>query len=237
VVQEVDSVTRSWLELPSHRSWLAGEADRLIDFAERSVHPGGGFAWQDDDGSPRLDRPIELWITTRMVHVLALAHIWGRPGAGPLVDHGLAALSGRLHDAEHGGWFSSVGPQGPVLTDKRAYDHAFVVLAASSALVARRPGAADLLTEALAVVDRRFWREDDGLVVHQPVFDRKSVVWLFVAWVIRLTHFRLVNAEWLDSRKLLESEGHPMNRAFSAAIGFFVDVGIAGMNDDFRVWV
>ncbi len=160
----------SWLESASHRAWLAGEAERLVDFASRSVHPDGGFAWQDDDGTPLLERPVELWITTRMVHVLALAHLWGRPGAGPLVDHGLAALTGRMRDEAYGGWFASVGPDGPVLADKRSYEHSFVVLAAASALVAGRDGAAELLADALAVSDRHFWREDDGMVV--DVWDR-----------------------------------------------------------------
>ena len=160
----------SWFASPSHRAWLAGEADRIVDFAQRSAHPGGGFAWQDDDGTPLLDRPVELWITTRMVHVLALAHLWGRPGAGPLVDHGLRDLGGRMRDDEYGGWFASVGAAGPVLADKRGYEHAFVILAASSALVAGRDGAADLLADALAVSDRHFWREDDGMVV--DVWDR-----------------------------------------------------------------
>src|SRR5207342_2648450 len=50
----------SWLASAPHREWLAGEADRLVEFASRSVHPDGGFAWQDDDGTPLLDRPVEL---------------------------------------------------------------------------------------------------------------------------------------------------------------------------------
>jgi mannose/cellobiose epimerase-like protein (N-acyl-D-glucosamine 2-epimerase family) len=75
-----------------------------------------------------------------------------------------------MRDEEYRGWFASVGADGPVLADKRGYEHAFVVLAASSALVAGRDGAADLLAEALAVSDRHFWREDDGMVV--DVWDR-----------------------------------------------------------------
>jgi len=149
-------VGASWVQLASHRAWLAAEADRIVDFARHSPHPEGGFAWQADDGRPELHRPVELWITNRMVHVLGLAHLWGRPGLGPLIDQGVAALTGRFHDAEHGGWYSSVGPQGPVLADKRAYEHSFVVLAASTALHAGRRGAADLLTEALAVQERHF---------------------------------------------------------------------------------
>ena len=78
------------------------------------AHPDGGFAWLDDDGRPELDRPVELWITCRMTHVFALAHLMGRPDAAELVDHGIAALTGRLRDAEHGGWCAAVDADGPV---------------------------------------------------------------------------------------------------------------------------
>ncbi|MGN6090397.1 MAG: AGE family epimerase/isomerase [Actinomycetales bacterium] len=162
-----------WPNLPSHRQWLAAEAERLLSFAERSVHPAGGFAWLDLDGTPQLDRDVETLITARMTHCLALGDLLGRPGCGPLVDHGLRALHGRLRDSEHGGWFASVGPQesdAAVLSDKRAYEHAFVILAASSAAAADHTGASELLSEALAVVDQHFWREVEGMVA--DVWDR-----------------------------------------------------------------
>lgn len=148
-------------------SWVAGETDRLLEFARASAHPDGGFAWLDDQGRPERDRPVELWITCRMTHVFALAHLSGRPYAAALVDHGVAALTGRMRDAEHGGWWAAVGPDGPVTRDKTAYEHAFVVLAASSATAAGRPGAAELLTEALDVFDRHFWDDEAGMVVEQ----------------------------------------------------------------------
>jgi len=53
----------------------------------------------------------------------------------------------------------------PADAAKAAYPHSFVVLAASSATVAGRPGAADLLDEALDVVLRRFWDEDAGRTI------------------------------------------------------------------------
>ena len=62
--------------------------------------------------------------------------------------HGVAALSGPLKDAEHGGWFATPhalnGNRG-----KAAYLHAFVALAASSAVVAGAPGAQTLLNDAI----------------------------------------------------------------------------------------
>ncbi|WNV73865.1 AGE family epimerase/isomerase [Geodermatophilus sp. DSM 44513] len=153
----------SWTSLPSHRAWLDGEGDRLLDFAAAAGGAPTGFAWLDDDGRPDAEQVPQLWITARMTHVFALAHLRGRPGAGPLVDSGLAALGGPFRDAEHGGWFSSLTPDGaPAATDKSAYDHAFVVLAAASATAAGRPGAEDLLQGALAVVEQHFWRDDEG---------------------------------------------------------------------------
>jgi sulfoquinovose isomerase len=155
---------------PYDAAWLAGERERLLAFAAGSAHPDGGFAPLDDDGVALLDRPVETYACGRMTHVFALAHLLDRPGSAELVDHGLAALRGRLRDDAHGGWFSAVGPDGPVAPQKRAYDHAFVVLGAASAAVAGRPGATELLGEALDVVERRFWDDDAGMVV--DVWDR-----------------------------------------------------------------
>lgn len=152
----------TWLGSPAHARWLEHESDALLEFAKGSVHPDGGFAWLDDDGKPELDRPVELWITCRMTHVFALAHLLGRPGAGPLVDHGVAALRGRMADHDHGGWFAKVDVEGPVTTDKTAYEHAFVVLAAASAEAAGRPGAKELLDDALDIHLGKFWDEEVG---------------------------------------------------------------------------
>jgi len=157
----------TWLGNPPHTRWLEREGDDLLRFATGSVHPDGGFAWLDDDGNPELDRPVELWITCRMTHVFALAHLLGRPGAGPLVDHGVAALRGRMADHDHGGWFAKVDVEGPTTTDKTAYEHAFVVLAGASATAAGRAGAGELLDDALDVLLERFWDEEYGMVVEQ----------------------------------------------------------------------
>src|SRR4051794_29263725 len=156
----------TWTALRPHREWLDAEGRRLVAFAEASRHPSGGFAWLDAAGKPELGRPVETWITARMTHVFALAHLRGIPGAGELADVGVQALRGPLRDAAHGGWHSAVGPDGrPATQAKEAYVHAFVVLAASSAVAAQRPGADELLDEALAVMEARFWDEDAGRCV------------------------------------------------------------------------
>ncbi|HEX5563062.1 MAG TPA: AGE family epimerase/isomerase [Nocardioidaceae bacterium] len=157
----------SWLTTPAHARWLEAEGDRLLDFGRASRHPDGGFAWLDDAGRPELGRPVELWVTCRMTHCYALGDLLGRPHCAALVEHGVAALRGRMHDDRHGGWYAQVGPGGPVVRDKTAYEHAFVVIAASSVAASGLPGGEELLDEALAVLLERFWDDEHGMVVEQ----------------------------------------------------------------------
>jgi sulfoquinovose isomerase len=156
-----------WLDDPAHARWLEAESDRLLAFGRAARRPQGGFAWLDDDGAPDPDRPSPLWVTCRMTHVYALGHLMGRPGCAPLVDHGIAALRGPFHDAEHGGWYADLGPDGPIGTAKTAYEHAFVVLAGASAAAAGRPGGLELLHDALAVELEHFWDDEHGMVVEE----------------------------------------------------------------------
>ncbi|WP_457111309.1 AGE family epimerase/isomerase [Marmoricola sp. URHA0025 HA25] len=160
-------MTQPRLGSSGHARWLEAEGDRLLRFGSAARHPDGGFAWLDDAGRPELDRPVELWITCRMTHVYALAHLMGKPGAGALADHGVAALAGRMHDDEHGGWYAKVDAGGPATTEKTAYEHAFVVLAGASATAAGRPGGRHLLEQALEILLTRFWDEQHGMVVEQ----------------------------------------------------------------------
>jgi mannose/cellobiose epimerase-like protein (N-acyl-D-glucosamine 2-epimerase family) len=57
---------------------------------------------------------------------------------------------------------------------KAAYAHTFVILATASATLAGRPGARDLLEQALDVFERRFWDEQAGMAVDgwDRVFER-----------------------------------------------------------------
>jgi len=156
-----------WLTTAAHHRWLEGETDRLLSFAPAAAHPDGGFGWLGTTGDLDRDRPVELWITCRMTHVAALGHLLGRPGCAGLLDHGVRALAGPFLDRRHGGWHSA-GPgtdraagHGAV---KGAYEHAFVVLATSSATVAGHPDAPALLERALTALMDRFWEEDHSLV-------------------------------------------------------------------------
>jgi mannose/cellobiose epimerase-like protein (N-acyl-D-glucosamine 2-epimerase family) len=152
--------------VPGEAAWLVAEQRRLLRFAQASRLRSGGFGWLDETGRVDEDGPVHTWITCRMTHVFALAQLLGEDGAAELVDHGVAALSGLLHDAEHRGWQTGVDHDGvPLAGGKSAYAHAFVVLAAASATAAGHPDAPALLAEALDVVEQYFWSEDDGRLV------------------------------------------------------------------------
>ena len=72
-------------------------------------------------------------------------------------------MQGALRDKEHGGWYSGLTADGGILPNKLCYAHAFVILAATSGLLAGRPGAKELLDDALEAYDRFFWNEEEGL--------------------------------------------------------------------------
>ncbi|MET8233540.1 AGE family epimerase/isomerase [Micromonospora sp. NPDC005298] len=152
-------------DLPDLDDFLAEQTRTLLDTARLSVRPEGGFWWLTDDRTPDRGEPVFTWITCRMTHVAALAHRDGDPDAAALVDHGVAALTTLLRDERYGGWFGAVDQQGVPVDDRKAgYDHAFVLLAASSAVRAGRPGADRLLADAQAVVRDRFWDDETGSV-------------------------------------------------------------------------
>jgi mannose/cellobiose epimerase-like protein (N-acyl-D-glucosamine 2-epimerase family) len=150
----------SWLNAPAHQQWLAAEGLRLLSFAKASKLPEG-FGNLDERGRLPADAQAQTMNTARMTHSFAMAHIQGLPGFSELVDHGVAALRGPLHDAVNGGWFATAEHRDGN-TGKNAYLHAFVALAASSAVVAQRPGAQALLDDAIDIIDTWFWSEEEG---------------------------------------------------------------------------
>ena len=152
----------NWLCSPDHVRWLRDESHRLLAFARNCPVPGMGAGWLDRDGAPEPNRPPATWITCRMVHCYSLGHLLGIPGSRPVAQTAMSGLTGALRDTEHGGWFDDASGDGPA--GKQAYAHAFVVLAASSAVAARLDGATELLQEALSVYETHFL-DDAGLVI------------------------------------------------------------------------
>lgn len=150
----------SWLRAPGHQQWLAQEGRRLLAFAKASKLQHG-FGGLDHYGRLMVGATAQTINTARMIHCFAIAHVQGIPGCAALVDHGIAALNGALRDPQHDGWFDAPLEEGGQ-SAKQAYLHAFVALAASSAVVARRPGAHTLLSDVIQVIQTRFWSEEEG---------------------------------------------------------------------------
>ena len=144
------------LNTEENRSFLAELRQNLLNFGRRFPSPGGGSYYLGDDGAPWPERGRETWITSRMAHVYSIGTLLGDAQAAPLADAALKGLRGELHDGAHGGWYAGLNADGSVMPTKQCYAHAFVMLAASSALLAGRPGARELLDDALAVYDLRF---------------------------------------------------------------------------------
>lgn len=74
------------------------------------------------------------------------------------------SLQRHFHDAEHGGWFYSIDPQGaPLDRRKDLYTHAFIIFACAHYWArVREPLVESVLNAALNVVAERF-ADDDGL--------------------------------------------------------------------------
>ena len=137
--------------------------DDLLSFGHQFPSPGGGSYYLGDDGTPWKDRPRETWITCRMAHVYSIGSFLGHEGSEELIDAALKGLAGELKDKKNGGWYAGLTADNEILPNKQCYAHAFVILAAASSLLAGRPGAEELLDEALEVYDKYFWNEEEGL--------------------------------------------------------------------------
>ena len=153
------------LDTAENKAFMRQMRANLLDFGKNFPSPGGGSYYLGDDGTPWKDRPRETWITSRMAHVYSLGTLMEYEGCDSLADAAIKGLSGELHDDEHGGWFAGIKEDGSILPTKQCYAHAFVILAATSALLAKRPGASELLKDALDIYDKFFWDDKIGLSV------------------------------------------------------------------------
>ena len=146
-----------------NQKFLQDVRDDLLSFGHQFPSPGGSSYYLGDDGTPWKDRNRETWITSRMTHVYSIGSMLGHEGSEALADAALKGLRGELHDDQNGGWYAGLTKDNEIVPTKQCYAHAFVILAASSGVLACREGAAELLKDALALYDLRFWNEEEGL--------------------------------------------------------------------------
>jgi mannose/cellobiose epimerase-like protein (N-acyl-D-glucosamine 2-epimerase family) len=190
----------SWLRSPTHHAWATAQAISLLEFFAPTVDADGHFCELDDDarplrhGAPPSSAPQQNLLTvTRAIHCYAAGELLGIPGCAPIVDRGLGALWDEHRDLDAGGYVSAIpraagggdatlargaGGGDTTLargagggdTTKAAYGHAFVLLAATSALAAGHRQARAVLDDVLAVIDAHFWSEAEGAC--REAFDR-----------------------------------------------------------------
>ena len=127
------------IDTDENKKFLEEIRDGLLNFGHAFSSPGGGSYYLGDDGTPWKDRNRETWITSRMAHVYSIGTFLGHEGSAELADAALKGLRGELHDDVNGGWYAGLTANNEIVPTKQCYAHAFVILAASSGHLARRP--------------------------------------------------------------------------------------------------
>lgn len=174
----------AWFGAIEHERWLSAQMLALMDHGHKAYLPGGfGYIGPGDAVDPR--RPLELHLTARSTFVYALGTLMGIPGSRRRCDHGVHSLRHYFRDPEYGGWFNRIEPltleeaaqnrpgipDGDVGARKDARSMSYVLLAAAVATVANRPGANELLNDAMDVVLKYFWDDSVGRI--HDSFDRE----------------------------------------------------------------
>ena len=160
-----------WFDSVEHNRWLSAQMRALLQEAQGAIVPTG-FAHLTPRGGADLSRGIDLAVTARMTYVFSLGVLMGIPGCRRYADHGVHALATYFADPDNGGWWTAIRPEPdedghgiPFDEESRwksQFRHAFLILGASAATVANRPGALELLVDALHDQERH-WLQDDGL--------------------------------------------------------------------------
>lgn len=151
------------IDTAENRAFLEEICMGLLEFGRRFPAPGGSAYYLREDGTPWKEKNREVYETCRMAHVYAIGEFLGFRGGKELLEAAVGALGGEMKDRENGGWYAGLTAEDVPLSGKLCYAHAFVILGASSAVLAGVDGAEELLKEAIEVYDRYFWNEEEGL--------------------------------------------------------------------------
>lgn len=162
----------------AHPAFLGQQAQALIDFyLPRGVDTevGGFIAQIADDGTIFDPHTRHLVGTCRYTNSFALGHQYGLgDGCRDAAEHGLSFLREVHRDHVHGGYFWVLSDREPTDRRKFAYGHAFVLLAAATA-IATGLDARNLLDDVTEVLETHFWRPEDGLYVDEISEDWSTV--------------------------------------------------------------
>ncbi len=162
-----------WFDSIEHSRWLSEEMRALLRHGHAAV-TRTGFGYFTSDGQVDQTRPVDLAITARMTYVYSLGVLMGIPGSRRYCDHGVRCMKEYFRDPEHGGWYKAIThtpdqdghgvPWDEEGSRKWQYAQAFLILAASTASIANRPGAYELLHLALAE-QKEHWLDPDTSLV------------------------------------------------------------------------
>ena len=133
--------------------WCRSEEQRLLAFPRASITATGDAVVLDSRGGDT-GEVAPTFLTARMAHVQGLAALRGHPSSGEAATTLLESLGRRGAD----GWTDDPDGRGR----RSLYALSFVILAASTGSVARIPAATELLEQALAQLERRFWDPSTG---------------------------------------------------------------------------
>lgn len=171
-----------FLTRSDHRKWLHTQAVALLDFFEPNlIHPSGGFRNLANNGDalpvdPGQAGPVrQLHDTTRMVHCFSIAKLLGRSSADRYIDTGMDFIWNRHRDVVNGGYYWGVDDSGTTQSDKLAYGHAFVLLAASSAKAAGHRDADRMLEDVTDILQSRFWNTANGTCNEEYTADWQTI--------------------------------------------------------------
>ena len=141
-----------------HKDFLLAEAKSLLNFAYGSVIDSGGFGYLNTEGKVDSSKPLECYLQARKIQVFGLSHQMGFIDGKKQVQHGVNSLNTLFRDKENGGFYNTVDVKGNPLSDrKHAYDHMFVLLAATTAKEVGVDGAEELFTYAEELIEKYFW--------------------------------------------------------------------------------
>ncbi|WP_353948705.1 AGE family epimerase/isomerase [Sporolactobacillus sp. Y61] len=92
-----------------------------------------------------------------------------------LAERGISFLQNHQHDPVHGGYYWELKGQCVTDSTKKAYGHAFVLLAAAMAARAGISSAVPMIADTFDVLERYFWREKEGLYLDEISADWSEI--------------------------------------------------------------
>jgi sulfoquinovose isomerase len=164
VVKQID-IFAKYPTLKFNAGYLRAEGEALIAFSKNAYLENRGFGYLGVDGHVDPSKPLETYIQCRMIQVFALAHLLGISETQDLVTLGVENLLNRFQDRVHGGFYNAITSDGtPIKGEKLAYDHAFVLLAATAARACGSPRAGELFNLIDTIIDKYFWDNEFDMV-------------------------------------------------------------------------